>query len=111
MWRPQRPASAVQRRITWPVLTRLISIRQRAADGDYRAQRLRDSDNPHGAICIGDNTDAFNTREITGKVHIPYQRSYWTKNSLSMAWDLDGEIICGQNEPLHTREVLHWTPR
>lgn len=80
-------------------------------DGGYWAQRLRDSDDPHGWIRIGDNIYALNAREITGAARVPYLESYGGKNNMPMAYDFDGEIIRGQNEPLHTWEVFHWTPR
>lgn len=80
-------------------------------DGGYWAKRLRESDDPHGWIRIGDATYALNAREITGDARIPYLESYGGKNNMPMAYDFTGEVIPGTNEPLYTWEVFYWTPR
>ncbi|MGI9250333.1 MAG: hypothetical protein ACR2PR_03940 [Pseudohongiellaceae bacterium] len=80
-------------------------------DGGYWAQRLRSSDDAHGWIRVGDRTYALNAREIVGDARTPYLESYGGKNGMSMGHDFTGEIIPGQNEPLHTWEVFYWTAR
>ena len=80
-------------------------------DGGYWAERMRTAADPHGWIRIGDRTYALNAREILGDARIPYLESYGAKNGMSMGYDFSGDIIPGQNEPLHTWEVFYWTPR
>ena len=80
-------------------------------DGGYWGERLRASDDPHGWIRIGDNTYALSATEITGEARLPYLESYGSKNNMPMRFDFEGEVIRGENEPLHTWEVFYWTPR
>ncbi len=78
-------------------------------DGGYWAKRARIE--PNGYIRVGDETFAMKATEIFGDARIPYLESYGANNNMPMRYDFDGEIIRGQNEPLHTWEVFYWTPR
>lgn len=78
-------------------------------DGGYWGKRARIA--PNGWIKVGDETFAMKATEIFGDERIPYLESYGGNNGMPMGYDFDGEIISGQNEPLHTWEVFYWTPR
>ena len=78
-------------------------------DGGYWAKRARIE--PNGWIKLGDETFALKAREVFGDERLPYLESYGGANRMPMRYDFDEEIIRGQNEPLHSWEVFHWTPR
>jgi len=78
-------------------------------DGGYWAKRARIV--PNGYIRVGDETFAMKATEVFGDARMPYLESYGGNNNMPMRYDFDGEIIRGQNEPLHTWEVFYWTPR
>lgn len=78
-------------------------------DGGYWAKRARI--NADGYMRVGDATYALQATEITGAARIPYLEKYGAKYNMPMAYDFEGEIITGANEPLHTWEVFYWTPR
>lgn len=78
-------------------------------DNGYWGNRVRG--NPDAWLRIGDRQYALQAREITGEARIPFLEQYGAKYNMPMRYDFDGEIIVGQNEPLHTWEVFFWTPR
>lgn len=79
-------------------------------DGGYWAGRVRGG-RADGFIRLGDATYALTATEILGDERIPYLENYGAKNGMNMGYDFAGEVIPGQNEPLHTWEVFYWTPR
>ena len=78
-------------------------------DNGYWAKRVRS--NPNGWIRFGDATYALKATEIFGDARLPMLEAYRSNNGMSMRYDFEGEIITGQNEPLHTWEVFYWTTR
>ena len=78
-------------------------------DGGYWAGRVRGGGRD-GWIRLGDETYALTATEILGDERIPYLENYGAKNGMRMAYDFEGEIIPGANEPLHTWELFYWTP-
>ncbi len=78
-------------------------------DNGYWANRVRQ--NPNGWMRFGDETYALQATEIFGDARLPMLEAYGAKNGMEMGYDFDGEIVVGQNEPLHTWEVFYWTTR
>jgi hypothetical protein len=78
-------------------------------DTGYWAKRVRR--NPNGWIRFGEATYALKATEIFGDARLPMLEAYGSNNGMSMRYDFEGEIITGQNEPLHTWEVFYWTTR
>ena len=78
-------------------------------DNGYWANRVRG--NPNGWMRFADETYALQATEIFGDARLPLLEAYGANNGMQMRYDFEGEVVVGQNEPLHTWEVFYWTTR